>query len=196
MYHKHHTRGVVLASLLESVDNRRVLLLTPDLGLVSAQVKSARVAASKLKAGIQEYSFGEYSLLHGKMGWLLVSDRAQGNVFELNKNSKRKISIISRVLNLVRIAVAGEESNPKIFEIIDSFLEYIKDAEEAEEEIVEVATVARLLCTLGFLRHDPTLDEAMACSTISKAEIVLFQKSKLDLVVRINEALAAAEINS
>lgn len=196
MYHKHHTKGIVLASLIESADSRRLLLLTSDLGLVLAQVKSARVAASKLKAGIQDYSYGEYSLLQGKMGWRLVSVRANGNFFETNKKSKIKTLIISRILNLVRILVAGEEPNSRMFEILDQFLRYIENVEQSEEETIEVLVVARLLYELGYLRHVEWLEEVMSRVEIKGEDIVLLNTNKLELVKYINEALAAAGIKS
>lgn len=196
MYHKHHTEALVLKSVAESTDNKRLVLLTRDLGVVFAHVKSGRTGASKLKAGIQEYSFGEYSLLHGKIGWRCVSVRTEGNYFEILKTSKEKVVSKTRVLNLLQALVTGEEPNKKIFEDVMSFLEFLNVFEGGELDLLEALVIARVLFELGFLRHEAKFEYLFGSSQIDTDILNKVAPDKKDLIKIINEALRAAEVKT
>jgi recombinational DNA repair protein (RecF pathway) len=194
MYHKHHTEGIVLASVSESTDNKRLILLTKDLGVVIAQVKSARSGLSKLKPGIQEYSFGEYSLLHGKIGWRCVSVSTLGNYYELVRNDPEKITVLSRVLKLLRTIMTGEEPNQNIFEIVENFLKRLVGAEARELSLLESLVLSRILFELGFLRHEEKFHTLVSRSSIEKQDLTEVDTHRTTLIKLINEALKAAEI--
>ena len=108
MYHKHHTRGIVLSGKPEGEDSRRLNLFTENFGLLSVRVQGARNIYSKLRSGSQNFSFGDFSLIHGKTGWKLVSVRVRVNFFETIRFSDEKLKMTGNILRLVQKLVSEE----------------------------------------------------------------------------------------
>jgi DNA repair protein RecO len=182
MYCKHHTRGIVIGSKIEGDSNRRVSIFTENFGLVSARVQGARNTYSKLRGGSQDFSLSEFSLIHGKVGFRVVSVRALQNFYETFRNSPAKLKIAGNVLNLIQKLVAEEEAQTALFGVVVNFFNFLTFAKEEEIVLAECLTMLRILHILGYMRHDPELSVP-----ISSTEIT----TEARMIALINESLRA-----
>ena len=194
MYCKHHTKGIIVSSKIEGNDSKRVNIFTENFGLVSARVQGARNIHSKLRNGSQDFSLGEFSLIHGKTGWRMVSTRTEKNLFEEFRSSPNKLKIVGNILNLIKKLISEEEtknSYNSIFNIISNFFIFLIKAKEKNIALAECLTLVRILHSLGYMRHDPELSIPISSSeiTIENLEIISLRRSQM--IQLINESLKA-----
>jgi len=192
MYHKHHTKGIVVSSKIEGDSNRRVNIFTENFGLINAKVQGARNIQSKLRGGTQDLSLGEFSLIHGKTGWKVVSARTDINLFEEFRNSRTKLKIVNNILYLINKLVSEEEAHSSVFSIISNFFNFLKKAEEKDVAIAECLTLLRILHSLGFMRHDPEFMIPMSSTEIATSDLEIIAPRRLKIIELINESLKAA----
>lgn len=196
MYSKHHTKGIVLFGLSEGLSDRRVGLLTENLGLVWAKAQSARSGVSKLRLSCQDFSLGEFSLVSGKAGWRIVSGRSQKNFFEILKDNPEKIRIMANVFALLRKLLSGEEASPTLFVTISNFLEFLVLAKPTEVAPLEWLTLSKILHILGFLREDPEISSYINIDTIDSENLALLAPKRERFIKLINESLSVARIGT
>jgi DNA repair protein RecO len=192
MYRKHHTGGIIIGSKIEGSDSRRVNIFTENFGLISARVQGGRNIHSKLRGGSQDFSLGDFSLVHGKSGWRLVSVRSDKNLFELFRNYPSKLIIVGNILNLIKKLVSEEEAYSTLFDMVAKFFNFLEKAKENDIALAECLILVRILHCLGFMRHDPELVVPISSSeiTIEALETIAPYRSKM--VRLINESLRAS----
>lgn len=190
MYRKHHTKGIVLSNQIVGDESALIMILAEDFGLISARAQGAKKPHSRLRPHLQSFSYGDFSLVHGKAGWKLVGAKALENFFEVFKNSETKLAIAANVLNLVRKLV-GEESDTKIFQVVSDFLLFIKNAEEEDLKTAECLVLLKILHALGYMRHDPELALPITSLEISRSDLSLISPRRAQIVALINESLKA-----
>lgn len=211
MYHKHHTKGIVVSSRAEGDSNKLVNVFTENFGLINAKVQGARNLHSKLRSGCQDFSLGEFSLIHGKTGWKVVSSRSEKNLFEVFKNSPEKLKVIGNILNLVKKLVSEEsyislatmklEAKSGVFNIVCNFFNFLEkaphfaEASRGEERnnivLAECLTLLRILHVLGYMRHDPELSVPISSSEITIESLEAISPKRSRMVALINESLKA-----
>jgi DNA repair protein RecO len=201
MYKKHHTKGIIIGSQIEGSDSRRANIFTESFGLLSARVQGARNAHSKLRSGSQDFSFGEFSLVHGKSGWRVVSVRSRINYFESLRHSASKLKIAGNVLNLIKKLVAEDaqtslastkpSAESGLFSVISNFFAFLMKAREQDIALAECLTLLRILHILGYMRHDPELLIPMSSSEIEIKDLEKIAPMRSKIVQLINESLKA-----
>lgn len=182
----------MLDSRAESDDSLRLDILTESFGLLSARVQGARATRSKLRSGSQEFSVGDFSLIHGKAGWKVVSVRAEKNIFEALRSSSAKLKVAGNVLLLLK-RLMGEEDRGSVFEISVNFVKFLEGAKEEDLALAECLTLLRILHCLGYMRHDPSLTIPIASSEIATEDLVLLAPRRAQIVELINESLKATQ---
>ncbi len=197
MYHKHHTRGIIVSNKIEASDSCRVSIFTESFGIISAKVQGARMLHNKLRGGVQEFCAGEFSLVHGKTGWRVVSARAEKNLFEDFKHSPEKLRIVVNILSLIKKLVAedspvqaGEKHN-LLFDTVAKFFIFLQQIKENETALAECLTLMRILHILGYMRHDPDLTVPLSSSEIEIKDLETIAPRRLRIVALINESLRA-----
>jgi DNA repair protein RecO len=191
MYRKHHTKGIIISGQTEGSDSRRVNIFTESFGLLNARVQGARNIHSKLRGGSQDFSFGEFSLVHGKSGWRVVSVRAEINYFESFRNSSPKLKVSGNVLNLIKRLVSEEEVRTPLFSVVSTFFDFLIKAKEDDIALAECLTLVRILHVLGYMRYDPELSIPMSCSEINIKDLEMIAPRRSKIVELINESLKA-----
>lgn len=189
MYHKHHTKGIIISGRIEGDSNRRVSLLTEDFGLINAKVRGARNSFSKLRGGSQDFSAGEFSLVHGKSGWGVVSVRSEKNFFESLRNSQTKLKVVGNIFGLIKKLVSGEEADTILFNTVLNFLNFLTKAEEKDIALAECLTLTRILHSLGYMRHDPELLIPLSSAEIATKDLEAIAPKRAKMVQLINESL-------
>lgn len=188
MYHKHHTRGIVISNNIEGVDSKRLLLFTEKFGLINARAQGVRNLKSKLRSGTQTLSFGEFSLVHGKIGWKLVSVRPERNFFEDSKDDLDRLNIINNVLKLIKKLI-DEQSLPNLFKITINFFVYLDNAPREKYALAECLTLMRILHELGLMRHDPEFTIPLVSSEINTRDLENLAPKRCKIISLINESL-------
>jgi len=201
MYHKHHTKGIVISSKIEGDSNKRINIFTESFGLINAKVQGARNIYSKLRGGSQDFSLGEFSLISGKTGWKVVSVRVEKNLFEIFKSAPVKLKIMGNILSLVQKLISEESHislattksgvEPCVFNIISNFFNFLETAKEGDIALAECLTLLRILHALGYMRHDPELSIPISSSEIDIKDLETIAPRRLKMIELINESLRA-----
>ncbi|KKP81095.1 MAG: repair protein RecO protein [Parcubacteria group bacterium GW2011_GWB1_35_5] len=191
MYRKYHTKGIVISSKIEGDSNKRVNIFTENFGLLNARVQGSRNIHSKLRSGSQDFSFGDFSLIHGKTGWKVVSSRAEQNFYEVFRNSQTKLKIVNNVLNLIKKLVSEEEAYTPLFSVVSNFLNFLITAKEQDVSLSECLTLLRILHILGFMRHDPEFSIPISSSEIKSKDLEAIAPKRSSVIKLINESLKA-----
>ena len=195
MYHKHHTKGIVLKSYPDGESSLKIYLLTPDFGLVRAKVQSARKIDSKLRQGIQDYTLGQFSLVKGRNEWKIVGVSAEKNIYELYKKEREKILIIGNVFNLLKKLLGEEDERADVTSVVFGFIEHLKIIKKGDElRNLECLVLLKILNRLGYVRDDPELIPSISSDEILSADILLLGQNKLKAVFLINESLKASNL--
>ena len=83
-------------------------IFTRDLGLVTAVAQGIRFEKSKLRAFIQDYSFGFFSLVKGKEFWRLTGGQEIVNIESQDVIVERGVAeLIARLALLLRRLLQG-----------------------------------------------------------------------------------------
>lgn len=191
MYHKHHTRGIIIGSKIEGDSSKRVNIFTESFGLVGARVQGSRNGSSKMRGSSQDFCFGEFSLVHGKSGWRMVSARAHKNFYEIFRNSPGKLKIVGNIFNLIKKLVSEEEAHTPLFSVVSNFLNFLITAKEKDIALSECLTILRILHILGFMGHDPELIIPLSSSEIDIKDLEMIAPRRSKMVELINESLKA-----
>lgn len=194
MYCKHHTKGIVVGSRIEGDSNKLLTVFTENFGLINAKVQGARNLHSKLRGGSQDFSFGEFSLIHGKTGWKVVSVRAEINFYEKFKESSAKLIIAGNIFNLIKKLIAEEETHDSynsVFSVVLNLFNFLKEAKEGDIALAECLTLVRILHSLGYMRHDPELSIPIASAEIGANDLKLIAPKRAQIIKLINESLQA-----
>ena len=181
MYHLYHTEGFVLRGSEKGEANKSFLLLTRELGLISATAQSVREERSKLRYGLSDFSLAELSLVRGKDSWRITGATLVEDVYGALRASPHAAALFARIFRLLRRLVAGEEKNEQLFcAVKEAFLflhsssvpPFLKEVPVRAEDLkiprladeplplgkgelrsaeVEVVLVLRILYLLGYL---------------------------------------------
>lgn len=160
MHHIHRTKAFVIGSVPFSESDKQLFLLTEELGLVRATAQGSRKQESRMRQSIQDYSFLDAALVAGRAGWRLVNaaaiSPATNFYLEIGDKNKKLRDAVCRVFSLIERLVAGEESDPQLFRIVQGFVEF----SVLEQEFLisnkwvrefEVIFNAHILNLLGYL---------------------------------------------
>lgn len=169
--------------------SKTVALFTRELGFLTASAQSVREERSKLRYGLQEFSYSDTTLVRGKEFWRLTRADLIENVSEELADSKKAVRMVARVVALLRRLLVGEEKNEPLFiAVLDGF-RYVKNtARENSIEGAEIVLVLRILYFLGYLaprgEFDPFLSHANLWDDTVISQALLFR------------TLAVSEINN
>lgn len=195
MYYKHHTKGIVLYSFADISDNRRIVIFTENFGIISVKAQGARGMQSKLRSGIQEFSFGDFSLVKGKSGWKVVGVNVKCNFFEDFRDDKYKLSITKNVLFFLFKNIGVEDCNKEIFEITSNFMLYLRFANNVHNiSVAESLVMLRIIHNLGFLKHDPEVSTYLPLSNFTEEELKLIAPNKSKIIKLINESIKSSQL--
>ncbi len=192
MFIKYHTRGIVISGRTDGADSKRIDLFAEKFGLVSARVQGARNVRSKLRAGTQDFVWGEFSLIRGRSGWRIVSAKSDKNLFEIFRSHPEKLKIVSNILNLLKKLVSENEGGENLFEIVSNFFAFLGTAKDDEIRSAECLTLMRVLHFLGYMQSDPEYSLPILSVEIQPKHLEEIAPLRSRLVSLINESLKAA----
>lgn len=180
MHRIYITEGLVLKKRGVGEANALVWILTPDLGLVRASARSARVAPSKLRYGIEVLTVGRYALVKGRYEWRLTGAEAMARL--------PAVPAIGRIAQLLLRLVNGEEPHPGLYKTVAHGFALL--AEATHPDSVETVVVLRILSHLGYLPETPALSQFVQGDLSVELSAKALESRSL-LIKTINESLQA-----
>jgi len=168
--------GIILNSKIFRENDRIISFYTKELGKIEILVRSARKIVSKLAPLIAEpFVLVELTVAPGQNFYHLVGGRIKKN-FKHIFNNYTKIIKTSFLLKRIDELVKLKKAEPKIFALINKWLEEVNKLPEDRIEIINSAFLIKLL---SFLGYQPELKKCLICGkTIDNFLIQRFVKPK------------------
>lgn len=187
MYHLYHTPALVLGSEPFGEGHKLISLFTRELGLVAASATSVREERSKLRYGLQDFSYSDVTLVRGKEFWRLTRAEPRFSVAAELRGHASALRMLGRIFKLLERLLAGEEKNEPLFAAVLESMQFMGRASDARQvEGVEVILVLRILYLLGYLApreefglflrdfsrwDDAVVAEALLCKSLALSHI-------------------------
>ncbi|MFA6601327.1 MAG: DNA repair protein RecO [Candidatus Paceibacterota bacterium] len=188
------THGLVLESRPFGEAGKMISILTEDLGLVRAVAEGIRLEKSKLRYFVQEYSFGQFSLVRGKEYWRLTSAN-EWEKFPSRTIKGPSLEIVARSALLLKRFVHGEQAHSELFTLIVGAVTLIQSKNNWNEEelsVLESLLVYLILQSLGYIGKDPELDLQTADLNLELVKSITAKKTLINK--HINKALRESQM--
>ncbi len=193
-HHIYHTEGFVLGTKNRGEANKVITIYTRELGLLRASAQGIRLAKSKSRFALQDFSYAKVDLVRGKEFWRVTSSTPV-NSFPYLRRDKKSLSLIFQISKLLERLCAGEEANEKIFDsLIQTF--YLLDNEDLDEksrEAMELYLVFRIVYELGYVGESENIAKYLG-EEFNHTKIDSFLKERTSIVAHINKALRESQL--
>ncbi|MDO8493352.1 MAG: DNA repair protein RecO [bacterium] len=195
MYHIYQTNGWILGSINVGEANRFLDIFTSELGLVRGMAQGVRKINSKLRYGLQDYSFGKISLVKGKQFWRVVGAEKVDD-FNSIYADKNKYRLMCRIFSLLKRLIKGEEKDADIFEEVSCAVKFMAEHELSKEALssLEIILVFRILHKLGYVGRDGELNHLTDFSDWDTSQLSLDNTKRSLLLKQINNSLAHSHL--
>lgn len=178
-YKIYTTRGFVFETNPQGEANLFVKIFTKDFGLITVIAQGTRLLKSKLRYGIQEMTYGNFSFVRGKEYWRLTSvEKLMSLTGAGVKIGARKV--IKSVFNFVDRFIKGEEKSVELFDFLEQFVKFIlldyskggdNDSLYKDEYVFAIAQL-NILALLGYTTTNELLASCIATDEISIKQAV------------------------
>lgn len=195
MYHVYQTTGWILGSVNVGEANRFLDIFTSELGLVRGMAQGVRKLNSKLRYGLQDYSFSRVSFVKGKHFWRIVNAE-RVNDFNWVYKDKRKFKLLCRVFSLLQRLIKGEEKDAVIFNDINQAIVLMEDGSLSEDLLLamEIILVFRILHKQGYVGQDDRFNYLAEFSAWEDELLNMNHATKAALLKQINSSLAHSHL--
>ena len=169
-------------------------IYTRELGLVSAAAQGVRLAKSKLRFALIEYSRARIDLVRGRDIWRVTS-ASPVESFALLRADHASFAVFHNICRLLERLAAGEEPNPLIFDDFLSTLGFLNRAgvTDGEREAAELILVLRILNNLGYVSENEALKRYVA-DRFDPAAAPADTLPKKTILFEINRALRESHL--
>lgn len=190
-HHIYQTRAYVVESIDSGEANKRLLLLTEDLGLVYVAAQGVRLLTSKLKSSIQEYSFSKVALVRGKETWRLTNAMQLISLYDKRLHIHVRKLLIEILLFLRRLTPIDTHI-PDVFQLVNicaSFcFEQKTEALKYAPEILLFFKV-RILRLLGYGEQNEYTNNICNLTSISTDVLEYISEHKKHIYTIVENAL-------
>ncbi|MBD3282471.1 MAG: DNA repair protein RecO [Candidatus Portnoybacteria bacterium] len=111
------TEGIILKKSDLGEADRLLTIYTKELGKVRISAKGTRKTTSKLRYSIEPISHVSLILVQGK-NFLILKDAVLENQFLNIKKDLEKLKIANEIMSIIDEAIAGEEKDEDIWELM------------------------------------------------------------------------------
>ncbi len=193
-HHIYHTHGFILVSRAHGEANKTLTIYTRELGLVRARAQGIRLHKSKLKFGLQDFSYAKIDLVRGKEIWR-VTTATTIDSFPFIRRGRHSIVLMAQIAKLIERLCAGEEANVKVFnEMIQAF--YLLDKENVTKEecdSIEMYLVLRIVHSLGYVGENEILVKYLG-DEFNHEQLPHILSEKKSVLTHINKALLESQL--
>jgi len=118
MFTHHRTKGIVLKKEDFREADQLFTVYTEDFGKVELLGRGIRKVKSKLRSGIDAFSFSEVEFIQGK-GYKTLTDALTINKFERIKKNLKQLIVAHKIAELVDSFIKGEEADEGIWNLLN-----------------------------------------------------------------------------
>ena len=182
------TQGIVLSKRTLGEANTLVSILTLEAGLLRAKATSTRAERSKLRYGLEPFTYARFSFVQGRYEWKLTG--VENISRDLLPALLPARGASGRILLLLLRLIHGPDEGGELFETVREGLGLLARAETPERSAaLECVLVLRILSHLGYLPQLPALAPFVE-GDFTSAELALGASQMRAFVIRtINESL-------
>ena len=190
-YHLYHTPALVLGGTATGEGSRTVELFTRELGLILARAQGVRLARSKLRYHLTDFSYADAWLVRGREVWRLANSVSRANLFSALAGQETARAILARAALLLRRLLPPEEKHEKLFDAVVSCSVLLQSRACAEKELrdIEILLALRILFHMGYLGEPREFLEVAAGESFGVFEISSVAPLRRQLVSVINSSL-------
>ena len=128
MFTHYKTQGFILKKVNRGESDRLFTIFTKDFGKLELLARAERKIKSKLRAGLELFYLSEVEFIQGKAHKTLTDAILISNFQNLRKDLK-KLAIAYKIADLLDNLVKGEESDPKIWNLLSEVFERLNNWE-------------------------------------------------------------------
>ncbi len=182
----HTTDGFILKSVNFGEANKYFFIFTREFGLIKAAAQSVRHLKSKLRYGLEDFCFGQVSLVRGREIWRLTSAEKKLAVKE-----KERFLILSRIFSLLLRLLHGEEKNDLLFESVKEGMHFLEKSGLTEEGLTnfECIMALRILSALGYIGRLGDFDQFTTSPYFTPELLSTMSHLKTRAILEINKSL-------
>ena len=171
-------------------------MLTEELGLVVANARSVRKSESKLASGLEDFSYGTFSLIRGKHSWKIIGSQPEHNLYRALGKDSDKRQALSRFLALTRRLVTGEETHKELFSLTQDFSSslLVRPYQQKELLALESYAILRLLFELGYMNPRPEYEVLIKSERFDEETIRAITLMQKQILGDINMSLAQTQL--
>lgn len=195
MYHIYQTRGWILGGINVGESNKFLDIFTSELGLVRCLAQGVRKLNSKLRYGLQDYSFGKISLVKGKIAWRVVGIE-KSDEFDWIYEDRKTFQLLCRIFSLLKRLIRGEEQDEAVFEDLNRAIFFIGKNNLSQGQLAnfEIVLVFRILEKLGYVGRDERFNKLVDFSIWEPGLLSIDDAMKSTLIKQINNSLAHSHL--
>ena len=156
------TKGIVLGQIPLRDPDRKLILLTPDLGLIEVIARGVGGKKSKLSASAEVLAYSEFCLFEGKGGYIVDSADLDRNFYDLRLDLL-KLSEASYFCELTRFILPDKDNAPDVLKLLLNTL-WLLEKEKRSPAFLKAVYELRLLTLSGFA---PDLSGCTSCGDIA-----------------------------
>ena len=194
MHHIYHTHGFILSSRNSGEANKVFAIYTREMGLVRATSQGVRLAKSKLRFALQDFSYAKIDFVRGKEIWRVTS-ATNITSFPYARSDRQSLLLIARIGKLIERLCDGEEESGKIFDEFIQALYLLDDSTilSTTREALELHLVLRIMNALGYIGDSEILYQYLS-TPFNQIEIETLLKERQSIISHINKALNESQL--
>jgi len=116
-YEIYTTEAIVCGRILRGEHDLTLRLYTKDAGMIFARAGGARAGESKLRYGLQDFSYSTVSLVHGRHEWRVTGASPIENFYYATPTREHRAAL-RHALRIIRRFLAGASAEPALFESV------------------------------------------------------------------------------
>jgi DNA repair protein RecO len=192
----YHTEGIVLRARPFGEANRRVTLLTPDLGRVTAHARGVRKLQAKLAPALQPYTCARVTLVRGQGSWRLTGAREQCNAYYAVRPDRQRTALVARLASLAERLVQGQQPEEACYQALREAYHCLATEALTGDDVanLECVAVLRMLAALGYVSEEHIPASLKGGVSISRAALREAAPHRHRAIHTINAALTASHL--
>ena len=182
----YNTEGFILKSLNFGEANKYFFIFTKDFGLIKAAAQSVRHLKSKLRYNLEDFSFGQISIVRGREIWRITSAERG-----LDFKDTEKFLLISQIFSLLLRLLHGEEKNDLLFNSLKAGFSFLASNDLTEQDLAsfECIMALRILSSLGYIGKMGDFDQFTVSPYFTPELIMAMSALKTQAILEINKSL-------
>ena len=185
------TEGFILKSANFGEANKYFFIFTKEFGLIKGAAQGVRHLKSKLRYGLEDFSFSQVSIVRGREIWRLTSAEKK-----LNLKETENILLVNRIFSLLLRLLHGEEKNDYLFDSLREGIDFLVQNETKEKKLdnevlsnFECIMALRTLSALGYIGRLTDFDQFIKTPYFTIELLTTMSNLKTKAILEINKSL-------